>query len=46
MLEEYRFLELAADTILREYRFHNSYQYDERQMLNGNEKNLLVYYYL
>ena len=26
--------------MLREYRFHNSYQYDERQMLN--EKNLLV----
>ena len=26
---------LVADTILEEYRFHNSYQYDERQMFEG-----------
>ena len=28
-------LELVADTILEEYRFHNSYQCHERQMFEG-----------
>ena len=36
--------ELAADTMLGEYRLHNNYQHDEKQMLNGNEKKLLVHH--